>query len=392
MGKQKGHKGRAHALLGASKASRWMNCPPSARMEDELPDEGSSVFAEEGTLAHEMGELSIKHVLNLEPDEKCRAELKKLTEHKLYSKEMIEPVQDYRDHVKTSFLKAGEVTPDALLILEKKVDLTAWVPEGFGSCDSIIIYDGRMIVTDLKFGKGIQVSAENNEQLMLYALGALEEYDMMYGIEIIRMEIFQPRLHNYSTFEMSADDLYAWAEEHVKPRAAQAWEGEGECKVGGWCRFCKASAVCAAQKAHADKIVCEDFATPNTLDPDQLAEIYKEAGEIEKWLAAVKKHVLIQSLNGEKFKGLKVVAGRANRKWLDKEAAIAELVKLGKTEDDYLKKDLRGIGDIEKLVGKASFPKVMKNCVGKPPGSPTVVPESDARPPLDVSTPEEDFK
>ena len=221
------HTGRVHALLSASGASRWMKYTPSARLEEEYPSQ-SSVFAQEGTLAHEFAETMLRYEIGQINLQVYDATIEDLRSSELYTDEMEEQVQKYVSHVMESYAEALSITPDALMLIEEKVDLTHYIEDGFGSCDDVIIADNQLIVEDLKYGKGVRVDAQDNSQLKLYALGALRRYEMHYDIETVRMSIIQPRLDHISTWEISAKDLIEWGETVVKPTAKKAYAGEGE--------------------------------------------------------------------------------------------------------------------------------------------------------------------
>lgn len=191
----------SHAVLSPSAAGRWLVCTPSARLEERFPDKAGD-FAREGSLAHEFGEAILKG-----SDE---SHLSKLRTEKFYSEEMEEYARGYAEFVQEKFELAKRVTPDAVLRIEEKIDLTAYVPEGFGTDDAIILADGTLEIIDLKYGKGVPVSAVENKQMMLYALGALDMFGFMYAIDKVRMTIYQPRLDSISEYELPADDLVAW--------------------------------------------------------------------------------------------------------------------------------------------------------------------------------------
>jgi hypothetical protein len=239
----------AHAILSPSGASRWLACTPSARLEAALPDKAGQAAAE-GTLAHSIGEWMIKHKAGMVSKAKYNTYLKNLIAHDLYDNSMLDHCEDYAAYVIETFNAAKVRTKDAVIMVETKLDLTKYVPEGFGTGDVIIVADHIMDFIDLKYGKGVQVSAEENKQLMLYALGALEMFDYLYDIHTIRMHIYQPRMDNISVFEIGVGELVYWAEEELTPKAKLAFAGEGEFCVGKHCQFCRARPTC---KAHADE-------------------------------------------------------------------------------------------------------------------------------------------
>lgn len=371
-----------HAVLSPSGADRWLRCTPSARLEQQFPDTAGSA-ASEGTLAHTLGELLIRHKTKQISREVYAKSLAAIQANKQYEHAMFEHAEGYAVYVLEQFAEAQSHTKDAILFLEQKLDLTDYVPEGFGTGDAVIIADKVLNITDLKYGKGVPVSADNNKQMMLYSLGALREFDFMYDIGIVRMTIYQPRLDNISTFEMSVSDLKAWAETELRPKAAEAFEGNGDFNPGIQCRFCKAKAVC---KAHADfnlEMARLDFKTGELLKDKEIAEILCKADVFITWINSIKEHALNEALNHDKkWPGFKLVEGKSNRKYSDELAVGTKLIAEGFKEEEIYKKELRGITELEKKIGKKAFSTYLDNLLIKPPGKPTLVPESDKRPEL----------
>jgi len=271
-----------------------------------------------------------------------------------------------------------------LIYLEQRLDLTKYIPEGFGTGDVIIIADGTLKSIDLKYGKGVPVSAENNKQTMLYALGAVEEFEVMFDLKDVEMVIYQPRLDSISTFTMSVADLKKWANEELIPRAALAFEGLGEFAPGKHCRFCKARATCKANADYNLEIAKYDFKDGALLDDAAIADILNRASTFEKWLKGVEDYALSEAvLNGKKWPGYKVVEGKSNRKYSD-DATVAEaLVEHGWSADQIYNKKLLGLTDMRALLTKPVFEKTVGPYIIKPPGKPTLVPESDKRPVFD---------
>lgn len=373
------HNSRAHALLSASGASRWMACTPSARLEENFPAKSSS-FAEEGTKAHELAELILQSGGALEDLEKAAE----------YSVEMFDQVQKHVDYVLEQFNEAKRLTPDAVLLIEKRVSFEHLIENGFGTCDVIIIADGTMEVIDLKYGMGVRVEAEDNPQLKLYALGALEEYELLYDIHNVRLTITQPRLDSISSWEISTEDLTQWGEDVVKPKAEIAYRGEGELVVGKHCQFCKAAPTCRAQLDFVLETVKEDFTEPKLITPAELVDIYKKLPLIENWFKAVSTYMFDEALNGTKWEGLKLVEGQSRRSWTDEDEVI-KILKPGYDETYYLNKKVKGIGDIEKLVGKKMFPELFDKVVVFKKTSPSLVLETDKRPAMGLDQLKEDF-
>ncbi|NFL75508.1 DUF2800 domain-containing protein [Clostridium sporogenes] len=378
-----------HAILSASGASRWLACPPSARLEESYPNK-SSEFAKEGTLAHELGELGLKKNLELISTRKYNSEFKKIETDKLFTKDMPDYVEVYVDTCMEKVAEAKAKTPDALFKIEQRLDFSEWVPDGFGTGDFVIIADGTMEICDLKYGKGVPVSAVNNKQMRLYALGAIAEFSFLYDIENIKMTIIQPRLDSISTDEMKVEELLKWAEEELKPIAKLAYEGKGEFCAGDHCKFCRAKAVC---KARADKnmeLAQYDFQEPNTLDNNDIAFILGKADELINWAKDVQEYALEQALQGEEFDGFKVVEGRSNRKWTDEDKIGEILLGQGFLENIIYTKKLTGITNMEKAIGKKEVNRLLGDYIIKPQGKPTLATITDKRPVYNSA--EADFK
>lgn len=370
-----------HAILSASGASRWMACTPSAVLEQQFENK-SSVFAEEGTLAHELGELTLKLNLGEITKRTFNSKFKKIQENKLYSADMPDYVQTYVDTCLERVSEAKATTPDALFKIEQRLDFSKWVPDGFGTGDFVIIADGTMEVCDLKYGKGVPVSANNNKQMMLYALGAIAEFNFLYDIQKVRMTIIQPRLDNISTFEVTTEDLLKWAEDYVRPRAELAIKGKGEFCAGDHCKFCRAKAVCKARAEKNMELAKYDFEEPVLLDNNDVAYILSKIDELVNWAGDVKDFALEQALNGEEYDGFKVVEGRSNRKYADTEAIVEILRDNNFNDPDILKpSELITLTNMEKLVGKKKLTELIGDYIVKPPGKPTLVPITDKREP-----------
>lgn len=369
-----------HAILSASSASKWMNCPPSARLEQNYENR-TSEYAAEGTLAHELGELGLKHNLGEISTRKYNSEVKKIEANELFTKDMPDYVEMYVDTCMEKVSEAKAKTPDALFKIEQRLDFSEWVPEGFGTGDFVIIADGTMEICDLKYGKGVPVSAVSNKQMRLYALGAIAEFSFLYDIEKVKMTIVQPRLDSISTDELLVEDLLKWAEEFVKPTAELAFKGEGEFCAGEHCGFCRAKSVC---KARADKnleLAKYEFRTTTTLSEEDIADILGKAEELAKWAKDVQEYALEQAVAGVEYKGWKIVEGRSNRKYTDADKVAEILLANEYTEDSiYKPKELQGLTNMEKVVGKKKLTELVGDYIEKPPGKPVLVGESDKRP------------
>lgn len=371
----------AHAVLSPSGASRWLACTPSARLEQQFPD-SAGVAAREGTLAHALGEILLRKEIGLINYSAYLKDLKGIQKNDLFSDEMQGYAEDYRDFVIERFNEAKAVTPDAQLEIEVKLDLRKYIEEGFGTGDAIIIGDGILDLIDMKYGKGVKVSAIENKQMMVYALGALYYYGLAYDIHTVRMTIYQPRMDNFSTWELPVTDLIDWTEKVLKPRAALAFAGEGDFNSGDHCRFCRAKAVCRANAEYRQEKIRDDFKTPDLLDDQEISDILERVSGIENWLTAVKDYALMAAVNdGKKWPGFKLVEGRSNRVIADEASVVKHLIQdMSYGEDLIYNKKIKGIGDLEKLLGKKGFADEIGKWVIKPKGKPTLVLESDKRP------------
>lgn len=381
----------AHAILSPSSASRWLACTRSARYEEQFPDK-SSQFAEEGTLAHKIGELMIRMALG-QMDPPAVHEYNGCINHPMYSEAMHEYCDDYATFVIEKFNEAKKKTPDAQLYLERRLDMTAYIPDGFGTSDVVIIADGMMTTIDLKYGKGVAVNVEENKQQMLYALGALTEFDHLYDIKEVRMIVYQPRIGNIAEWTIKAKELLKWAKSYLKPRAEMAFKGEGEYLPGDHCLFCKGKATCKALAEYNLQIMQHEFADPNTLTDEAIADILQQSSRIASWLTAVDDYALDQAVNhGKKWPAHKLVEGRSNRTFTD-QAKVAEVLGgEGFAEGIIYTKKLNGITALEKAVGKAKFGELLGEYIIKPAGKPTLVHESDKRPELNsLAAAQEEF-
>lgn len=369
----------AHALLSPSSAHRWLNCTPSAKLEEKFPD-SSGEAAAEGTLAHRLGELLIARNTGILPVDMFDEEVVDVLNHDLYQAEMYDYMENYSLYVAEQYNNARERTPDAMIYLEQKLNLTDYVPEGFGTGDVVIIADGILDITDLKYGKGVPVHATENKQMMMYSLGALREFEHLYDIHTVRMTIYQPRIDAISSYELSVAELRQWADNTLKPLAKLAFEGKGEFKAGEHCRFCKVKAQCRANAEFNLELAKHDFKKPDLLNEEEVADILNRADLFTKWISAVEEFALAEALNGKKWPGYKLVEGRSNRTYSNEEAVAKTLLDKGYSEDSIYNKKLLGITAMEKTLSKPAFNTLLGDYIVKPPGKPSLVPESDKRP------------
>ena len=433
---QLNHAHRGHALLSASSSKQWLNCPPSARLQERFPNESSS-YAQEGTFMHEVCEYKLRHDYFHEDVPKPESE-------EWYTEEVEQVTDTYYEFVVSTiedFKKSGQ---EPLVLIEAKLNYTHIAPSGYGTGDMVIVGklpDGRgaIHVIDFKGGRGVFVNADHNTQMMLYALGALAAYGYIWDIDVIRMTIVQPRLDNISTFECSRAELEAWGES-IKPIARMAYEGKGEQKAGDWCKFCRAKPVCKALAEEALALCREEFVdldaaetaeataettaemaetaeiadSETTTDittpylPDRSIPVFKQPGlialseleeilptlnRISSWIEAVFAYVSSEAItHGVPIKGYKVVEGRSVRTFTDIKAVVKTATDNGYT--NTYKQQLISLTEFEKLMGKKHFAELLGQYIIKPPGKLSLVPESDPRPAVEIeskTTPAQEF-
>lgn len=366
---------KKHALLGASSSARWLVCTPSARLEAMFPDE-QSPYAAEGTIAHDLAESILRHKL----------EGKKAPKLDGYSTEMVEAVNRYVDICEEKVNEARARSSDAEAMIEARLDFSRWVPEGFGTGDMVIVADGILEVIDLKYGKGVPVSAVENTQMRLYALGAYDVNEFLYDVKTIRMTIVQPRLDSVSTDEMTLEELLDWGEE-IKPIAQRAFRGEGDCTPCDYCNFCKARHTCRALADTCLTAFYKDGGKLNQLLTDQeVSDILAMKDLITKWIKGVYDFAYEKALSGEKqWPGYKLVEGTSRRTITDPEAAAKTLLDNGYKEEDIFKpRELEGITNLQKVLGKKGVTEYLEAFIDKPEGKPTLVPDSDKRPAINT--------
>lgn len=385
---------RAHAKLSASGAKKWLTCTPSANLEEQFPDE-QSAFAEEGSFAHAVAEHRLNKWLDRPTPEFNEAGIQGYA--KWYSADLSDHVNEYVEYVRDRITQARLAKRPCLIFLEQRVDYSRWVREGFGTSDVIIVTDEYIESIDLKFGKGVQVSAIDNPQPRLYSLGAWNDFNFLFPtIERVISTIVQPRLGHISTEELSADELLRWADDYVKPRATLAWDGLGEFVPGEHCAsgFCRARFTCAARAEANMAVAKSEFALqpPELLTMEQLTSVLERADEAIKWLSDVQTYALQQAEQGHPIAGWKLVEGRANRKYANADEVAKRLVDSGIPEAVIYERSLLGITAMEKALGKKQFGELLGDLVVKPTGKPTLVPAADKRPALSsVASAAEDF-
>ncbi|HIU10372.1 MAG TPA: DUF2800 domain-containing protein [Candidatus Avidehalobacter gallistercoris] len=385
-----------HAILSPSAAHRWLHCTPAPRVEAEFP-ETTSEYAEEGRLAHSVCELAAKKKFTVMNNRAYNSRLKKLKADPKWDDEMLSTAATYVEHL-TEHAMRFEHAP--YVALEVQVDITDYAPEAFGTCDCIMIGGDELIITDYKHGKGVPVSAQDNPQMLLYALGALKLYRPIYGDMIRRVSTYidQPRLDSYDGASMTVEELLAWGES-IKPKAAAAFMGTGEFAPGEWCRFCRAKAKCRARAnqntALEDFKDCiplgrsipmqteydaTGFKPSNCLTDEEIGALLVRAEGLVAWYNDLKEYALVACLNGKTIPGWKAVEGRSTRAWTDQDAALEALMAGGVEEAIIYDRVPKTLAQLEKVIGKQRFGELVGGMITKSPGKPALAAESDKRP------------
>lgn len=372
---------KVHATLSASSAHRWLNAPPLPQLEKLFPNPASPM-AEEGTAAHALGEYKLRKALGQE----CKRPVSDFQ-----SDDMEVFTDDYCDYVMDQYQQAKLTHPGVTVLIEQRLDFSNYVPDGFGTGDCIIIADGLMHIVDFKYGKGVRVDAENNPQMKLYALGALNNYSMLYDRpEVIEMTIFQPRIGNGSTWSLETDALLHWAKTDLKKKAELAINGQGVVKYGPWLQFSNCNAVLRVRYNQYKKLQALQLKSPHLMSNEEIEEVLANVDELIKWANRVKAYAQDLTVNhGKQWAGFKVVEGRSIRKYKD-EAAVAKVAKENGFTDIY-QQSLLPITKLEKVMGKKQFNDLLGQYIYKPAGKLTLVPQSDKRPAVDTTNPKDEF-
>lgn len=369
-----------HAVLSASSSHRWLNCNPSARLEEKFEDNETEAAAE-GTAAHALCEHKLRKMLKLrsrKPTSKYDCD------------EMDEYTDGYVEFVSEQIAQAKQFCKDPLVLIEQKLDFSCYVPDGFGTGDCLVVADHLLHIIDFKYGMGVLVDAVENPQMMLYALGALRLFDSLYEIDTVSMSIYQPRRDNVSTWTISVAELNEWAENTLVPKAKLAFEGKGEFSPGTWCTFCKAAVKCRARAEAKLQLTKYEFAEPPLLSDEEIEDILGRVDDLTKWANEIVAYAQDAAINhGKTWSGFKLVESRTIRKYSDEEAVAQAASDAG--YHDIYKKSLIPITEMEKLMGKKTFAEVLGGLVVKPQGKPTLVPASDKRPAIIVTGVEQDF-
>lgn len=363
-----------HAILSASASHRWLSCTPSARLEQEFGNTDSEA-AKEGTAAHALAEHKLKKALRIRSRRPVSG---------YDSDEMEECTDSYVEFVMEQVATAKDKCKDPIVMVEQYLDFSDYVPDGFGTGDCVLVSDDTLHIVDLKYGTGILVEAEENPQMKLYALGALNLFDVLYDIKEVSMTIFQPRRENVSTWTIPVVELRHWADAVLKEKAQLAFKGEGEYASGSWCTFCRAAARCRARAEEKLKLVQNEFRLPPLLSDDEIEEILSVIPDLTKWANEISTYAIDAAINhGREWKGFKIVEGRSIRKYRDEEA-VAEAAKVAGFKDIY-RQSLIPMTEMQRLMGKTRFEELLGSLIYKPPGKPTLVPMTDKRPAMNVS-------
>ena len=369
-----------HALLSASSSHRWLNCPPSARLCEGYEDKGSN-FAAEGSDAHSLCEYKLRKALGMEAKDPTE-------DLSWYDAEMEESASGYAAFVMELVAEAKKTCSDPVVLIEQRLDYSKYVQSGFGTGDCVLIADGTLHIVDFKYGRGVLVEAEDNPQMKLYALGALEIFDCLYDIDTVSMTIYQPRRANVSTFTLTRQELLDWAETVLVPTAELAYAGDGEYHCGEWCQFCKAKADCRERARANMELARYEFRQPPLLTDEEVEEILGKLDSLMDWASDIKDYALQAAISGKHWSGYKLVEGRANRRYTDENAVVAAVKAAG--YDPYDEPKLLGVTARTTLLGRKQFNDILGGLITKPQGKPTLVPESDKRPAM--TTILDDFK
>ena len=370
-----------HARFSPSKGKQYLSCTASLALEEQFEDEQSS-YAAEGTAGHELAEQLIRKYLKIRTR-------RPVSEY--YTDELVEAVEEYVSYVTGQIEEARKDCADSVFLVEQRVDLSAFVPECFGTADMVIITDKKVHAIDLKLGQGVRVDAKENCQLMIYGLGLLQTADSLFDVDTVELTIVQPRLDSVSEWAVSAEELRKWGEDVFVPKALEALSGEGTfCPGTDTCRFCRARFNCRARAEFFLEEAKHEFKDPELLSDEEMAEVLSKADALKKWAEEVYAYAQDEAVTHHKeWPGFKLVLGKSNRKYTDENDVITAAKAAG--YEDIFKTSLIGITEMEKLMGKKKFSEVLGGLVYKPQGKITLVPDSDKREPVNLDTAKDDF-
>lgn len=371
-----------HSLLAPSAAERWINCPASVVMSEPFPDTVSE-YAAEGTTAHKLAELKIRSsILGEEVDGK---EVDKVKRSKYYNPDMEDYTDEYVEYVR-SLVNSNETT----VLPETRLNLNFITQGTVGTADCILAFGNELHVIDFKYGKNVEVNAQDNPQLKIYGLGACNLIDgLIYNIENVTVHIAQPRMNNFSSMTLTKKELNDWLKDEVRPQAIKAVNGTAETAVGNWCQFCRAKTVCRKYGERFDVDYKPD--NPNTLSNEEIAERIIRLSGLDGYLKDLKKYALDKILDGETFPGLKAVAGRSVRTWTNQEEAFRIAQENGYDHSVLFEQVPLSLAKVEKMMSKRKFNELLSDYVDKPPGKPTLVSENDPRESIVTESVDNDF-
>jgi hypothetical protein len=351
-------------------------------LEEQFPEGEGSTYAAEGTAGHALAE----HLL--------RKHLKQRTKRpvsEFFTDEVLEAVDEYVAFVIGEIEDARRACAHPILQVEQRLDASCYVAGCFGTADMVIITDKVAHIIDLKLGKGVEVNAEDNPQLMIYGLGVLDIGETLYDIETVRMTIFQPRLHNCSTWDVSPDFLRRWGEEVLRPAGAQALTGAGEFASGSWCRFCRAQRQCRCRAESFLELARMEFRKPPLLSDEEIAQVLAKADALSRWADDVYAFAQDEAIiHGKQWPGYKLVEGRSNRRYTSEDEVIRAAQAAGYT-DIFKQPALIGITEMTSLMGRENFKRILGDLVYKPQGKLTLAPDSDRREPITKTSAQTDF-
>ena len=381
-----------HSVFSASSADRWIHCPGSIHMAGLFP-ETSSISADEGSLAHELAALEIarqcQDLGHGDYDAVLASQRKAIEtfyqEHKDLGDSfevMAKTLEPYVDYVDSTYQELRKEDPAAVILTEQRVDYSDIVPQGFGTSDVVIIGAGRLIVIDLKYGKGVPVSAHDNPQIRLYAIGAVKLFDLIYDFDRVKMVIYQPRLDSVTEEELTVDYLQNWAAQVVKPAAEKAASADPPYHPGEWCatHFCPGAGACRARADYVLALERHSGKDPALLTDEELGDALERAEVLQKWAKALNNYALGEIQSGHPIPGWKIVEGRSLRYYTDLDKVADAAMRAGYPEALIYSRSLIGITDMEKLMGKKKFKEILGPLIDKPQGAPKLAPESDKRP------------
>ena len=370
-----------HAALSPSAAKRWCMCTPSARLNQkykEIFGDQSSEYAAEGTQAHAVAELKLRKELGEINEFNYKAQREELG---TIPADMDRYTDDYVDVVLSEYYTMKRSDPSTQLFVEQKLDMSDWIPECFGTSDAVIVSDIGLIVIDLKYGKGVPVSAVENYQARIYALGAYAAFKDLYKFKQIKEIIVQPRLDSTSEEIIFVDDLLVWADSEVVPAAQMAWRGEGEFHAGPHCQFCSVKAICRENVLTSLNVIQNMFDSPDVLSDKKVCDLLPFLDRAEDWIKAVRDYAYNQAIQGKEWRGYKLVRGkRPSRVWKNEDQVIDQLSRAGYTKEQYLSEPkLKSVAELEKVLHKQAFQALVGKYVFQGEGKLALVPESDKR-------------